>query len=253
MNLGNCSAPLPAAFSAVCERVRSQSTPRSGCVWHSPRGEKGNLTAVMLQNRPILNTATAATPPPDGAPPDPATGPTPTITHYQQLADDFSKALDQIVQIIPNLEITHPATANFVRSHLNVPTEFLATAIAAVEQTPQLQHTGKLDIASARDTLQFIEAFRPIQDKVNALANSLKFTMASRKATLAADALQVYNIAKGIARDPGAAAVASLVQNLKRDLGRRGRAKGSVNAAKPPAPPFTPAWPGEIGRASCRE
>jgi len=198
-----------------------------------------------ITTKPIPNTATAETPPPEGTPADPVTGPTPTVTHYQQLADDFSKALDQIVQIIPKLEITHPATANFVRSHLNVPTEFLATAIAAVEQTTELQHINKLDVAAARDTLQFIEAFRPVQDKVTALASSLKFTMASRKASLAADALQIYNIAKGIARDPGAAAVASLVQNLKRDLGRRGRAKGSVAASRQPAPPFTPAWPGE--------
>ncbi|HEY4639702.1 MAG TPA: hypothetical protein VII75_00020, partial [Thermoanaerobaculia bacterium] len=163
------------------------------------------------------------TPPPDGSTPDPGTGPTPTVTHYQQLADNFSKALDEIVQNIPNLEIAHPATANFVRSHLNVPTAFLATAIAAVEQTPALQHIDKLDIATARDTLQFIEAFRPIQDRIVALASSVKFTMDSRKALLAADALQIYDIAKGIARDPGAAAVHSLVANLKRDLGRRGR------------------------------
>lgn len=198
-----------------------------------------------ITNRPIRTTGAATALPEGTTTPDPATGPTPTVTHYQQLADDFSKALDAIVQNIPKLEITHPATANFVRSHLNVPTEFLATAIAAVEQTVELQHVNKLDVAAARDTLQFIEAFRPIQDKITALANSLKFTMASRKAVLAADALQVYNIAKGIARDPGAAAVASLVQNLKRDLGRRGRTKGSVAAAKPPAPPFTPAWPEE--------
>jgi hypothetical protein len=66
---------------------------------------------------------------------------------------------------------------------------------------------------------------------VTAFANRLKFTMASRKASLAADALQIYSIAKGVARDPGAAAVASLVSNLKRDLGRRGRAKGSAAAA----------------------
>jgi hypothetical protein len=165
---------------------------------------------------------------------DPPAAPSPTVTHYQQLADDFSKALDQIAAIIPKLEITHPATASFVRSHLNVPTEFLATAIAAVEQTPELQGVNKLDVSGARDTLQFIEAFRPVQDKVTAFANSLKFTMASRKASLAADALQIYSIAKGIARDPGAAAVASLVANLKRDLGRRGRTKGSVAAAKKP-------------------
>jgi hypothetical protein len=192
-----------------------------------------------MSTNPNQVTAAAAAPPTTGTT-DPTPAPTPTVTFYQKLADDFSKALDEIAQIIPKLEITHPATANFVRSHLNVPTEFLATAIAAVEQTPELQGTGKLDVTAARDTLQFIEAFRPVQDKVTAFANSLKFTMASRKATLAADALQVYSIAKGIARDPGAAAVASLVANLKRDLGRRGRPKGSVAAAAKPAPAPAP-------------
>lgn len=168
--------------------------------------------------------------------PTPTPTPTPTITHYQQLADEFSKALDDIASLIPKLEGTHPATANFVRSHLNVPTEFLATAIAAVEQTPELQSVNKLDVVEARDTLQFIEAFRPVLDKVTAFANSLKFTMASRKASLAADSLQIYSIAKGVARDPGAAAVASHVHNLKRDLGRRGRAKGATASAKSSAP-----------------
>src|SRR5205085_9912093 len=191
------------------------------------------------------NAAAVDQPPPgvNEVPAPPANG-TPTVTHYQQLADDFSKALDEIAAIIPKLEAQHPATANFVRSHLNVPTEFLATAIAAVEQTPALQGVEKLDVTAARDTLQFIEAFRPVQDKVTAFANSLKFTMASRKASLAADALQIYSIAKGVARDPGAASVASLVSNLKRDLGRRGRPKSSAAAPKPapqPTPPVTTA------------
>ena len=193
-----------------------------------------------MSTNPNQPTAAAAAPPADGTTTDPQTTPTPTVTHYQQLADNFSKALDEITAIIPKLEITHPATANFVRSHLNVPTEFLATAIAAVEQTPELQGVNKFDVTAARDTLQFIDAFRPIQDKVTAFANSLKFTMASRKASLAADALQIYSIAKGIARDPGAAAVASLVSNLKRDLGRRGRPKGSVAVAAKPSPAPAP-------------
>lgn len=182
--------------------------------------------------------------PSEGATPDP-TAPSPTVTRYQQLADDFSRALDEIAAIIPKLEASHPATANFVRSHVNVPAEFLATAIAAVDQTPELQGVKKLNVSAARDTLQFIEAFRPMQDKVAAFADSLKFTLASQKASLAADALQIYQIAKGVARDPGAGSVASLVQNLGRDLGRRGRKKNSAAAAKQPAPPFVGARPGE--------
>ncbi len=197
-----------------------------------------------MSKRPT-RTATSATPP-DGTATDPANTPTPTVTHYQQLADQFSKALDDLAAIVPQLEASHATTANFVRSHLNVPTEFLATAIAAVEEVPELQNVNKLDVVSARDTLQFIEAFRPVQDKLTAFANTLKFTMASRKATLAADALQIYSIAKGIARDPGSAAVVSLVANLKRDLGRRGRAKGGVVAANHAPGPLPPVASGGV-------
>lgn len=166
-------------------------------------------------------------------------GTTSALTHYQQLAAEFCKQLDEIAATIPRLELTHASTAKFVRSHQNVPTEFLATAIAVVEQVPELLAANRLDIAAARDTLQFIEAFRPVADKVVSVAKSLSDTMAARKATLAADALQVYSIAKGLARDPNSAHIAALVANLKRDLGRRGRTKGSTNAAKVP-PPILP-------------
>jgi hypothetical protein len=161
------------------------------------------------------------------------------LTHYQQLAAEFCKQLDEIAATIPRLELTHASTANFVRSHLNVSTEFLATAIAVVEQVPELLSAKRLDIAAARDTLQFIEAFRPVADKLVSFSKSLSDTMAARKATLAADALQVYSIAKGLARDPNSAHIAALVANLKRDLGRRGRRpKDSTTTAK--LPPMLP-------------
>src|SRR5881398_2635012 len=82
-----------------------------------------------------------------------------------------------------------------------IPFEFLRTAIFAVEEVPELQSVNKLDVDAARATLQFIEAFRPVYDKLMRLASSLKFTMSSRKAHLAVDALQIYWIGKGIARD----------------------------------------------------
>lgn len=169
---------------------------------------------------------------PVGAAADTTSPTTPTVTYYQQIADEFMKSLDQIAQIIPKLEGAHPSTANFVRSHQNIPNDFLGTAIAAVEQMSELQGVNKLDITAARDTLQFIDAFRPVLDKVTAFAKTLRYTMASRKASLAADALQIYAITKGIARDASASVAAVHVSNLKRDLGRRGPIK-RTDSAKP--------------------
>jgi len=76
------------------------------------------------------------TPPPTTPPPD---TPTPTITHYQQIAAEFMAALDEISQIIPKLAAAHVSTVNLVRSRLNVPNQFLATVTAAVVQVPELQ------------------------------------------------------------------------------------------------------------------
>lgn len=163
--------------------------------------------------------------------------PTPTITHYQQVAAEFMSALDEIAQIIPKLEAIHVSTANLVRSRLNVPNEFLATVTAAVEQVPELQAINKLDVNAARDTIQFLEAFRPVRDKVDAFAKNLKYTMDSRKAKLATDSLLTYDVAKGLARDPNSATIASLVANMKRDLGRRGRPKTPLALRRSTATP----------------
>lgn len=191
-----------------------------------------------MATRATTSNATAAAEPPDGTATPPAVEPpTPTITHYQQVAAEFMSALDEISQIIPKLEAIHVSTANLVRSRLNVPNEFLATVTAAVEQVSELQAINKLDVNAARDTLQFLEAFRPVRDKVDAFAKNLKYTMDSRKAKLATDSLLTYDVAKGLARDPNSATIASLVQNMKRDLGRRGRPKTPLALRKTTATP----------------
>jgi len=191
-----------------------------------------------MATRATTSNATAAAEPPDGTVTPPAVEtPTPTITHYQQVAAEFMSALDEISQIIPKLEAIHVSTANLVRSRLNVPNEFLATVTAAVEQVAELQAINKLDVNAARDTLQFLEAFRPVRDKVDAFAKNLKYTMDSRKAKLATDSLLTYDVAKGLARDPNSATIASLVQNMKRDLGRRGRPKTPLALRKTTATP----------------
>src|ERR1700682_3626152 len=174
-----------------------------------------------------------------------ATDPTtlsPTVTHYQQLADEFLKTLDTLAATLPIFEASHVTTFKFVRGKLNVPLQFLASAVAAVEQAPDLQAMKKLDTTQARDTLQFLDAFRTVVDKVTSFANALQFTMNARRAGLAADALQIYGIAKEAMRDPAAALVTGPhVVSMQRDLKRKGIG-GKPSKRKPtpaPTPPTT--------------
>lgn len=185
--------------------------------------------------------ATAATEA-DGGTPVPLP-PTPTLTRYQQIADEFLRQFETLITIIPRLETPHASTVEFVRTHANVAVEFLATVTASVEQHAPLQVINKLDAVDARDKLQYMEAFRTVVDRVMAFLDSLRFTLNSEKAFLTADCLQVYAIGQALARDPGSADIAQAVANMKRDLGRRGRPKKIDKPEQPPATPATPATP----------
>jgi hypothetical protein len=151
-----------------------------------------------------------------------------TTTRYQELAAQFIASLDALTATIPKLELEQPAALSVVRGRLNIPDAFLGSSIATVEQTPEIQPLNTLDVAAGHDVLQFIEAFRPVLDKVAAVGRHIKFTMSSRKSLLAGDALRVYDLAKSVARDPRNAAIAAHVKNMKRDLNRPGRPKKAV-------------------------
>jgi hypothetical protein len=176
------------------------------------------------------------------APADPVPVQTPTITHYQQLAANLAKAIDDVLALIPSFVEAHPDTTIFVSRHQNVPLTFIATAVAAVEANPEL-HGGTFDATEARDALQFIDAFRPMADRLHAAAKNLTFSINSRKANAGTGALEVYAIAKRVALNPLSTTVASHVSNLKRDLGRHGgvRKKPQTPAPGTPTPVPVPA------------
>lgn len=155
--------------------------------------------------------------PPEGGPPDaPATL---TVTYYQQLANHFSEIIDEIAAIIPRE--TEQVRGSRSRN-LNVPFKFLGTAVASVEEVPELQRTGKLDVNRGRDTLQLIDAFRPILDKAAAFREDLEKVLNSRQSSLAGESLEAYHVAQSLARDESNPTLTQWVANMKRDLGRRG-------------------------------
>lgn len=146
---------------------------------------------------------------------------TPTITHYQQVAADFMKAIDEIAAVIPQTGEAESGL-KLVRGHLNVPDVFCETAIIAVEQLAELQASKKLDAVAGRNKLQFIEAFRPMSDKLSSLVKLLDYTLMWAKATLAEEGLQIYRITKSLASDKRSPVMQAHASNMKRDLGRKG-------------------------------
>jgi len=144
------------------------------------------------------------------------------------LANEIAEAIEAIAARIPQLEAPHPSTAPGVRGARTVSREFIVSMITAVEATPELQSVGTFDTQKARATLQFIDAFRPIADRLAALLASVNYTMASRRAKVAAPAMTTYAVAKGLARDSSSAPLAAHLDTLRRNLGRTNRPQHHV-------------------------
>jgi hypothetical protein len=159
---------------------------------------------------------------------------TPTITAAEQLAATIVEQIESLAAQIPRLEPPHRSTADRVRAANSVSPDFIQSMIAAVEARPELQRLGTFDVNDAREMLQFNDAFRSVVDCVSLLLSSIRHTMRLRKARVVFAAMRTYAIAKGLARDPGGAALIAHLENLRRDLGRK------TGRRRPPAPAQPP-------------
>jgi hypothetical protein len=83
----------------------------------------------------------------------PAESASPTVTTAERLATEVAEAIEAIAARIPEFDAPHPSTAKRVRGARTVSREFLASMIAAVEATPDLQTAGTFDPEEARATL----------------------------------------------------------------------------------------------------
>lgn len=146
-----------------------------------------------------------------------------TITDHQQLADHCMALLDEVAAIISRLSETRHTRASTATGHLNIPTVFLGSVVTSVELIPQLQNIQLLDVAQGRETLQLMEAFRPVRDKVTALDRNLVHVINARRSSLVRKALHTYAVAKSLAVDHNNVSLLACVRNMQRALGRRGR------------------------------
>ena len=152
----------------------------------------------------------------EGTPPD-AGAPKLTLTQYQQLADSLSADLDAFLAKMPTIEQT-PMLAALLKANRSVPTPAIGNAIAAVVSSPALQSTKQLDVDAAREVVQFIEAFRPIETKLLGIANQLHIAIEGKRATIADGVRKVYTVLKGLTFNRPGDPLEKHAEKMKRDF-----------------------------------
>jgi hypothetical protein len=133
-------------------------------------------------------------------------------------------------------DFTSPAFQGDARSLTNaasVSAAFIERTAVAVTNTPSLVRPDGLDPAISRDLIAFGEAFAPLADEIEALAQFVRHSVASARHKAGTDALTTYALAQRLAKRPETAAeLAPHVEDMRRTLGRR---------RKPKQPPAVPA------------
>ena len=146
----------------------------------------------------------------------------PAIRPAEQLAADVARAMDLIAERL-KLETPHPSTARRVRGARTVPREFVVSMIAAAERRPDYPFLGEFDSAEARSVLESSDAYRMLAERTAMLLASLNYTIEARWAKVVGSAMYAFSQASVVAEQPEQAELAAEIENLRRQLGRRGQ------------------------------
>ena len=158
--------------------------------------------------------------------------PTGASLSYDEIAAVMQGALDTIESVIPRSPSALHQTVAYVRRRLGVSPQMISKAITTAETSPQCQNF--MDVPDAWDTLALRTALRPVFDRMNGLAQDLKFAIDIRLVKTGGEALDVYAAAKRAARRDGAAEVASHLQNM---VDAMPKGKGNHRRKAPPETP----------------
>jgi hypothetical protein len=176
-----------------------------------------------------------------------------TVTHYQEKADEVRKHLEAAREAIPVIDI--PADMTLDSGVKGLKDSFIATAVGMYDGSPDLQTVPAIDLTDARDTLQYMDAFRPLILELQTQIRQIKLQFKARKKQAVESALLVYQLAKTVQRATPGVDLNAHIGSLKSQLPRRKKVKAATSP-KTPAPtsstsstPVTPATPAPVDPA----
>jgi hypothetical protein len=129
------------------------------------------------------------------------------------------------------LEPPLPSAVAYVRANSSMDLNFIIGLVGLIESNPQLKALAiTFDIAEAKETIDYIQAYVPVANELESFLRALKFSIAAKKAVVGAKSLRTYQAVQAFARDQKLD-LATHAAILKRTLHPRRK------KAQQPAPP----------------
>jgi hypothetical protein len=189
------------------------------------REEKENIMATTISNKTLDN-------------------PGATVTHYREKADEVRKLIEAVRAAIPAIDV--PADMSLNSPVPTLKDSFIATAAGMYDGSSDLQTFPAIDVNDAEDTLQYMDAFRPVILLLESQIRHIKLQFRARKKAASEKALRVYDLAKAVQRVTPGADLDAHLGSLKAQLGRRKKARAAT--PKTPAPPASTTDPAKTGK-----
>ncbi len=176
---------------------------------------------------------------------------------YADTAQERVQELRKWRELIPRFAI--PETVDATRRlsvAASVPPEFIELTNVAVANETTLVLVGGVPPAEVRDLVTYADAYDPLADELEALAQFVRYSTTAARNKAGRQALTTYSLARQLAKQPETAHLKPRVADMRRALGRgkkltpeEAAKKAAERAAKaaakvkkavtPPAPPKT--------------
>ena len=113
-----------------------------------------------------------------------------------------------------------PRAMQRLTSAASVPPEFVELALVAVANQKTLVRGDNTSPAETRDLMRYAEAYSPLADELEALAQFVRFSVNTARNAAGSEALTIYSLAQRLAKRRQNAHLAPYVADMRRALGR---------------------------------
>lgn len=122
---------------------------------------------------------------------------------------------------IPRFVIPEPGLSPVrLNSAASVTPEFVELTVVAITNQKSLERDGAATPAELRDLWTYADAYSPLADELEALAQFVRYSVNTARHAVGIEALAIFAIAERLAKLPATAHLAPHVADMRRALGR---------------------------------